>query len=297
MKAEIEKFMQYLVIQRNASPMTVKSYKSDLGQFCEFLKDMPIQSIEKDTIRGFVEYCYDTGLSKVTTRRKIFALKSFFKFLYNNDLIANNPAKSISIPKRGNKIPQFLTYKQIKKLLDFPLMEFVDFRDRALLEVFYSTGARTSEIASADITDCDFDGGRLKVHGKGLTERMVFLGDDSLDCLERYLNEREKRFHKLTEPLFVNRNGERITVRSIFNVVTKRAEGVGISGKISPHILRHSFATEMLNRGVDVRWLQEFLGHSSVKTTQTYLHLTKERLKKSYEQYHPHAGELGEYKR
>jgi integrase/recombinase XerC len=310
MIVEIDKFMRYLIVQKNASPRTVESYNVDLLQFYRFLvgdyrdpsgyeyevdveiveDDVLIESIDKNDIKGFVEYCYDIGLSIITISRKIAAIKSFFRFLYNNDIIPNNPAVSVNSPKRSNKIPKFLYYNQIENLLDFPLEGFLDFRDRALLEVFYSSGARVSEIASADLADVEFERGLLKVHGKGSVERIVFLTDESMHWVRRYLKERERRFRELSEPLFVNNNGKRLTVRGIFYIIVKRAGETGTLGNISPHTLRHSFATEMLNQGADIRAVQEMLGHKNLSTTQTYTHTTRERLRRAYERYHPHAG-------
>jgi site-specific recombinase XerD len=159
-----------------------------------------------------------------------------------------------------------------------------------MLEVFYSTGARVSELADADIDDIDFDNGTLRVTGKGSKERIVFLTDGSIRWIQQYFNERKKKFGSLTKPLFVNNNGGRLTVRGISFILEGRARATGIIGRISPHVLRHSFATELLNRGADIRAVQEMLGHKNLSTTQIYTHTTKERLKRIYEQYHPHAG-------
>ena len=307
---EIDTFMNYLTVQKNASPMTVKSYNVDLLQFYEFLAgdhrdpsgyeyevdveivddDVLIASIDRSAIKGFVEYCYDAGLSAVTISRKIAAIRSFFRFLYNNDIIEHNPAESITSPRKGGKIPRFLYYNQVENLLDFPVGGFLDFRDRALLEVFYSSGARVSEVASANIEDVQFDRGILKVCGKGSVERIVFLTDGSMVWIKRYLRERRERFRELSEPLFVNNNGKRLTVRGIFYIIVKRARQTGTLEKISPHTLRHSFATELLNQGADIRAVQEMLGHKNLSTTQTYTHTTKERLRRAYEKYHPHSG-------
>jgi site-specific recombinase XerD len=307
---EIDKFMNYLIVQRNASPRTIESYNVDLLQFYGFLvgdcsdpsgyeyevnveivdDDVLIESIGKNDIKGFVEYCYDSGLSVITISRKIAAIRSFFRFLYNSDIIECNPAVSITSPKRVGKIPKFLYYNQVENLLDFHVKGFLDFRDRALLEVFYSSGARVSEIASADVEDVQFDRGLLKVYGKGSVERIVFLTDGSMVWIKRYLSERKKRFSELSEPLFVNNNGKRLTVRGIFYIIVKRARQTGTLEKISPHTLRHSFATELLNQGADIRAVQEMLGHKNLSTTQTYTHTTKERLRRAYEKYHPHSG-------
>lgn len=306
---EIDQFMQYLAYEKNASDKTLESYNDDLIQFYEFLMgkqdksdcddyyidvvikddDVVIDSIGKDEITGFVEFCYDKGLKRSSISRKIACIRSFFRFLYNNDIIDVNPACSIHFPKRVKDIPEFLFYNQIEELLNFNLKEFIDYRDRALLEVFYSTGARVSELASADIDNLYIEKGMLKVFGKGFVERMVFLTDETAEWVVRYLEKRRMKFGVVTQPLFVNNRGRRITVRGISYIVAKRARERGLGKRISPHTLRHSFATELLNRGADIRVIQEMLGHKNLSTTGIYTHTTKERLKKIYEKYHPHS--------
>jgi len=307
---EIDQFMDYLECERGLSRNTSQSYNRDLLQFYKFLMggfdeiigfdyyetdveikndDADINSIGQGEITAFVEFCYDIGLKRSSISRKIACLKSFFKFLYNNDIIKVNPADSIHFPKGEKRIPKFLYYNRIKELLNFNLKRFLDFRDIALLEIFYSSGARVSEIASANIENLDIENGALKVIGKGSVERVVFLTKEASRWLKIYLQKRKIEFGKITTPLFVNSKGIRITVRGIFYLVEKRARMAGILERVTPHMLRHSFATELMNRGADIRAIQEMLGHKSLSTTQVYTHTTKERLKKIYEKYHPHS--------
>ncbi len=308
---EIDRFFDYLKIERGVSDMTVESYSDDLVQFLKFFTgdvnnpgnkheyevnvriendDVDITSIEKNDILSFIEYCYDRGLKRSSISRKIAAIKSFFKFLYNSDIVKKNPAQNIHFPKAEKRIPKILYENQIDELFRFETNTFIDFRDKALLEVFYSSGARVSEVASADIVNMDLDSGTLKVHGKGSEDRMVFLTDECVSWIRRYLQMRTREFGTPEGPLFVNNRGGRITVRGIFYIIDKRYRHTGLAGKISPHTLRHSFATGLLDHGADIRAIQDMLGHKSISTTQIYTHTTRERLKRVYDEFHPHSG-------
>lgn len=307
MIAEINRFLTYLDIEKNYSALTIKSYGKDLEQLHAFLldeqsggtyevnilqedNDVAIVSIKKEDVTAFIEFCYDQGLNKNSISRKIACFKSFFKFLYNNEIVSKNPMQNIGFPKKSKTIPKILYHNQIEKLIDFEIKTFIDIRDKALIEVFYSSGARVSEIASADISNLDLDAGTLKVLGKGSEERIVFLTDGSVKWLKQYLSERRKKIKTATDALFVNDKGQRITVRGIFYIIVKRTRHSGLTAKVSPHTLRHSFATELLNGGADIRAIQEMLGHKNISTTQIYTHTTKEKLKKVYDMYHPHSG-------
>jgi len=305
----IDLFMRYLEVERNASPRTIDSYNRDLMQFYRFLAgekpdgedpapvppaveaDIELSLISTDDIREFMGSCFDRGLKKSSIRRKVASIKSFFKYLYNHDHIDHNPARRVLFPKAERNLPRFLYFEQVKQMLDFPLEGFIDFRDMALLEVFYSSGVRVSELVSADISDFSPDKGRLKVRGKGSVERVAFLTEESARRVGRYLEERRVKFGRLSEPLFVNNKGGRLTARGAFHIVSGRARKAGIVLKVSPHTFRHSFATELLNRGADIRAVQEMLGHRNISTTQIYTHTTRERLKAAYDRYHPHSGE------
>ncbi len=309
---EIDQFMEYLNIEKNSSIKTIEAYNRDLIQFYGFIsgdiksdkkgdyevnviiegEDVRIDSIDRTDITAFIEFCYDSGLKKTSISRKIACIKSFFKFLYNKNIIQTNPSRAVRFPKADKRIPKFLHDNQIGRILNFDIKNFIDERDRALLEIFYSTGARVSEIASADIKDVELDEKMLRVTGKGNKERMVFLTDISIECLKNYLNARKTEFGSVTEPLFINNNGKRMTVRGIFFVIDKRAREAGL--KASPHTLRHSFATELMDHGADIRAVQDMLGHKNISTTQIYTHTTREKLKRTYERYHPHSGRNNE---
>lgn len=303
MYAEIDRFMDYLSSERNASGMTIKSYNDDLLQFAAFLAvlddeggdpspgraDVPAGDVTPELIRAFVESCYDRSLKKSSISRKIACIKSFFGYLYRERYVDSNPAAAVSFPRRERPLPRFLYNREVERVLDFPVESFIDFRDRALLETLYATGARVSEIAAAGYADLDLDGGGLRVLGKGSRERVVFLTADAVRWIRAYLLERGKRFGSIDGPLFVNARGGRLGARGIFNIVDGRSKKAGLLARVTPHTLRHSFATELLNNGADIRAVQEMLGHSDISTTQVYTHTTRERLREVYRRCHPHA--------
>lgn len=309
MTGEIEHFITYLAIERNCSEKTLASYGSDLGQFYSFImehegrtdgpydvaarihdSDVVISSVRKEDITSFIEFLYDSGLKRISIERKLAAIKSFFRFCTNRNYIEKNPSLKISYPMKETRLPRFLYLNQINRILDFPRESFLDYRDRAVLTALYSTGTRVSELSGADLVDLDLQAGRLKVMGKGSSERMVFLTPDAVQSIREYLRERRVMFREPEGPLFVNRLGTRISVRGIFNIVDRRVKNAGLIDKATPHTFRHSFATEMLNRGADIRAVQEMLGHKNLSTTQVYTHTTKKRLRAIYDRFHPHSG-------
>ena len=295
MEHYIDTFIRYLISEKNASPLTVESYSTDLKQFVEAVHnylsadDIDINGITAEHIRQFIDICFENGNELSTIGRKIATLKSFFRYMEFHNYIIINPAREIHFPKQNNYLPVFLTFDQIQKLTTFQCQNFIDFRDKALLEVFYSTGARVSEIANADIVDLDCSKKTLKVLGKGSKERIVFLTDDTVYWLDKYFDYRLQRFGIMTDPLFINNSGKRLTSRGIFYIIEKRANMADLWKSVSPHVLRHSFATELLNRGADIKAVQDMLGHENISTTQKYTHTTIQRLKELYQKCHPHA--------
>ena len=310
MTGEIDLYMNFLQYEKNSPERTVRSYNGDLIRFYRFLAgdfesetrnryevsadvrdgDVAIETVTREDITAFVEFCYDTGLKKSSISRKIATIKSFFKFLYNRDVIGTNPSLGVLFPKKEKRLPKFLHMNQVEELLNFAAEDFAGARDHALLELFFSTGARVSEIAGAKMEDLDLEGGNLKVLGKGGSERIVFLTGGTSAGMRRYLAARRKKFGDAEGPLFVNSRGGGVTARGIFHIIDRRARETGLYRKVSPHTLRHSFATELLNQGADIRAVQEMLGHRNISTSQIYTHTTKERLKKVYDKFHPHSG-------
>lgn len=310
MLSALDIFLNYILYEKNYSEKTADAYRIDLLQLYDFLtgnieesfKDYyeldtliengepEIRSITVSDLRSFIEYCFDKNLKKSSLERKIAVLRSFFTFLVRRDLIDSDPSKKLIYPKREQRLPRFLYIKEYESLINFEVKTFFDARDKAVLSMFYSTGARIAEIQGATMSDLDFSAGRLKVAGKGGDDRIVFLTPESMGFLNEYLAIRNRLFGNPRGPLFVNKRGEGISIKGIYNLVMKRAAAAGLSHKITPHTLRHSFATEILNQGADIRAVQEMLGHKSISTTQKYTHTTKERLKKVYNKYHPHSG-------
>lgn len=307
MTDEIDLFLNYLKYEKNVSPKTIVAYGNDLAQFHRFLagdiaenegyeKNVRLDgdeaiavTVTTRDITSFIEFSYDCGLKRSSIERRIASLRSFFSFLERRDILPANPAERILYPKKGKRLPKNLHHSQVEEILNFPCTSFIDFRDRALLECFYSTGARVAELASADLSHCDLDSCRLRVMGKGAEERIVFLTEGTARCIRDYLAARVERFGALGEPLFVNNRGGRITERGMFDIVVKRTRMAGFAGTVTPHTFRHSFATELLKNGADIRALQEMLGHKNLSTTQIYTHTTREQLKRAYRKFHPHS--------
>jgi len=309
----IDSFIDYITYEKNYSSNTAGDYRSDLLQVVDFFTgkiedefkscyeldciltgDEPdINTVTVSDLRSFLEYCFDRGLKRSSLERKIAVIKSFFTYLHRNEFIQENPSKKLIYPKKEKRLPKFLYLKEYNELTDFGIHDFFDLRDKAAIALFYSTGARISEIAGSLLVDLDLESGRLKVSGKGSVERILFITDETVDLLKKYIQERDLKFAVKSEFIFVNRSGKGISVKGMYNLIMKRAAAAGLSYKLSPHTLRHSFATELLNNGADIRAVQEMLGHKSLSTTQVYTHTTKARLKKVYDLCHPHSGKNG----
>lgn len=285
----VEKFIRYLEIERNASKHTLINYSVDLKSLSEFLKEEPIEKVDYVTLRRYLAHIKELNLSKVSIARKIASIRSFFKFLFREGIIKNNPASSLSTPKRDKHLPKFLDEKEIVILLESPDRESEPgLRDRAILEALYSTGIRVSELVGLNMDHIDQIGGVIKVYGKGKKERIVPIGERALQAIRDYLKNR-RPVAKDSKALFFNKSGGRLTDRSIRRIINKYITKASIQQKISPHTLRHSFATHMLDHGADLRSVQELLGHANLSTTQIYTHITTERLKSAYAKAHPRA--------
>jgi integrase/recombinase XerC len=281
----IDKFLNYLEIEKNYSYHTVIGYKKDLEDFSHFVKK-PLDKIDYFTFRKFLAHLNAAGLKKRTVARKISTLKSFFKFLIREGLIKTNPALSMTYPKQDKNLPKFLSEKEVGFFLDqLPVKTKLELRNKAILEVLYTSGIRISELIGLNKEDTDIIGDILKVRGKGKKERLVPLGSSAAKALRRYLDKRGSS----NPALFLNRFGRRISPVGVRKAINNSAKKLALKQKISPHIFRHSFATHLLNRGADLRSVQELLGHSDISTTQIYTHLTIDNLKKVYNKAHPRA--------
>lgn len=286
-------FLEELKSGKNFSLNTIFSYKRDIQQFLSYLaeKNINLKDISVKELRNYLSYLREIN-SRSSIARKISSLRSFFKFLVKKQIISSNPAKIVFMPKLEKKLPVFLDKIEITELIEAPDINTpLGKRDRAILEVFYATGMRISEIVSLNIWDIDLTSEEIKVLGKGGRERIVILGKKAQEALREYITTARKELlkDKEEEALFLNKSGTRLTVRSIQRMVNKYIKILGIRKKVTPHSLRHTFATHLLEGGADLRSVQELLGHSSLSTTQIYTHLTGERLKKIYEKAHPRA--------
>ena len=300
MEKYIQDFKFYLLGEKNASVHTVNSYLTDLGQFVAFLHEsghgestLHPTKIDRLAIRSFMSFLFENSASGATMARKLSTLSSFFQFLCREGHLKTNPAKTVPSPKKVNKLPSYLSVDEIFRLLEIPKGKtFMDSRDRAILELFYSTGVRISELVGIRMDDLHLPQRMVKVRGKGKKERLLPMGQKAVDALAAYIEFRGKKTANLSpkpEELFLNFRGGGISVRGVRKIVEKYIKQNHFSGKISPHSLRHSFATHMLDAGADLRSIQEMLGHSSLSTTQKYTHLTIDRLAEAYDKAHPRA--------
>jgi integrase/recombinase XerC len=301
-KELIEQYADHLRGERNVSPHTLRNYLSDLGQFNQFLieRKLCLEDGGKVDLRKIDIHVVRTYLAALTKNRKkssmgrkLAALKGFFRYLVATRHIERDPLRLIHSPKQEKPLPTFLSVDDVFQLLGATKVNnALDARDRAILEVFYSTGIRASELVGLDWSDVDFQLGIVRVVGKGSKERIVPIGEVALQTLRDYGQEVRNDCHLPCtgkNPVFLNHRGGRITTRSVARVVDKQLRKAGIAVKISPHGLRHSFATHLLNSGADLRVIQELLGHTSLSTTQRYTHLNLDQLTAVYDKAHPRA--------
>ncbi len=285
-----DQFLLYLQGEKNASPHTVKNYGVDLAELIGVTDKKTAQEVDYIEIRKFLAHLKEKGYSKSTISRKLACLRSFFKFLTRENIVSNNPAVGIATPKREKKLPAFLEIKEIESLLDAAAgVTAASKRDRALLETLYSSGIRVSELVGLNIEDADVLGGVLRIRGKGKKERMVPIGRPAQEAIQEYLEKWANDKGKANGALFLNKNFTRLTDRSVRRILLKYVRKASLQKDVSPHTLRHSFATHLLDRGADLRSVQELLGHESLSTTQIYTHVTTKRLKEVYEKVHPRA--------
>jgi len=295
----LRKFFLTLRAERNASPATIRAYSVDLRNFSEFLRKKKYQLSDCDriTVRSYLAYVRGLPLRRSTILRKWAALRSFFKFLTREELILLNPCLNMPTPRREKRVPKFLTESEVERLISTmseAKKRMVSLRNRALVELLYSAGLRVAEAEKLGIDGVDFWNGTVRVVGKGDKERIVPIGTPALNALRAYLQERHEpvgaeRGARLNRPLFTNLKGGRLSSRGMHMLIQENSRRTGIKLNISPHVLRHSFATHLLDHGCDLRSLQEMLGHKNLSTTQIYAHVTTERLRKVYEKAHPRA--------
>lgn len=291
-------FLKYLALEKNSSEHTVKSYREDLSQAIDYLKtlnkEMRPEQVTARHLRGFLVYLHDQQYAKTTIARRIAAVRSLFRFLCRRGVLTTSPAEGLRGPKQDKRLPKYLPEKQMDQLLAAPTDDSAfGVRDRAIMEALYSGGLRVSELVGLNLADFDFDDGVATVRGKGKKERLVFFGAKALEAIKEWMAARKELIAgnaaKAKDAVFLNKNGTRITTRSVGRMVAKHRLGAGLDTKASPHSLRHSFATHLLDHGADIRSVQELLGHRSLTTTQIYTHVTTARLQESYQKAHPRA--------
>jgi len=282
----IEKYVRYLEIEKGYSAHTILNYRKDLKEFGKFLGEALIDSVDYLNLRKFLSLLKEKNLKSRTISRKLSCLRSFFRFLNREGLLKNDPTSALSSPKLEHYLPVFLTEDEVTKLIEAPdTKELSGLRDKAIIETLYSTGMRVSELVGLNLENIDFIGAVIKVRGKGKKERLVPIGDKALRVIRDYIGRRKQE----QPAVFLNKNGRRITDRGIRLILDKYISLTALRENISPHSLRHSFATHLLNRGADLRSVQELLGHANLSTTQIYTHLTTDKLKSVYDKAHPRA--------
>ena len=298
MFAAIDGFLRYLKIERNASELTIKSYSEDFGSLLDYVRDRVGEvsspaELQIAQLRGYVAYLHECDYAKTTIARRLASLRSFFRYCQREGLVTSNPAKSLRTPRVGRKLPHFLTIDQVTQLLESPpANEAEGLRDRALLETMYSAGLRVAELVGMDIEHWDRDANVVRVYGKGKKERIAPIGRHAVKALNQWMDVRQPapdaKPHDQAA-VFLNRFGTRLTTRSVGRMLEKYLNLTGLDQITTPHTLRHTFATHLLDGGADLRSVQELLGHKSLTTTQIYTHVSTKRLKDTYEQAHPHA--------
>lgn len=299
----IDRFVQYLQYERNASPHTLRNYRSDLEQFRDFLKDgdpsaaVDVHSVNALRIRGYLAFLFTKEKKKTSIARKLASIRAFFKFLSREHLLGQNPASTVSTPKLDKTLPRIMTEEEINTFLDqvakaaeSPTPPIL--RDRAILELLYASGLRVSELVGLDLRAVNFGDGMVLVRGKGNKERIVPFGSKAKQAITEYLPAREKILHewKTSSPaLFLNARGQRLTARSVGRLVKAYVRQWGPNVRVSPHSLRHAFASHLLTEGADLRAIQEMLGHTSLSTTQKYTQVSIKHLMEVYDKAHPKA--------
>ncbi|MBN1380049.1 MAG: tyrosine recombinase XerC [Deltaproteobacteria bacterium] len=302
MEKAIQDFKKHMETERNLSAHTIKNYLVDLHQFHTFLETNPVydiklglHDIDHMVIRAFLGSLYRQRIKKVTIARKIASLRAFFKYLLREGRINTDPANIIQVPRLEKYMPVFLSLDEISTVLESMKNEKAfNIMDKAIIELFYSTGIRLSELAGLNIGDFDFKEGLVKIRGKGKKERIVPVGSYALKAMNNYLEDKKNTLkdnfkYNYFNAVFTNKNGQRLSTRSIARIVDKVIRISGIKKKISPHALRHTFATHLMNAGADMRSIQELLGHESLSTTQKYTAVSVGKLMEIYDKAHPKA--------
>ena len=297
MKKLVDDFKKYLMVEKNFSSYTVDNYIRDISLFLDFMKEnkiFSVRGISYDDVRMYLNYLYTRNLAKSSVSRNLSALRTFFKWLLRNGEVDSNPIELITSPKKDKKLPEYLNYEKVEEILKTPdLSTALGKRDSAILEMLYSTGIRVGEIVSLKVSDIYFDRKMITVFGKGSKERNVLFGDTLLEKLKLYIESGRDQLlkDKKSSILFLNHHGNQLTERGIEDILNRIIKKGGFDFSLHPHMLRHTFATHMLDNGADLKVVQELLGHENLSTTQIYTHVSNESLRRVYLNAHPRAKE------
>ncbi len=294
MKELIREYINELAAVGNYALKTIVNYEHDLHSFAEYLSKSHLDYLEitKDEIRSYLKFLDEQKLARTTIARKLSCLRGFYHYLQTHDYVANNYFKLIANPKKAKKLPNYLEYNEIELLLEhIDLTKKLGYRNQLIIELLYDTGLRVSELASIKLADVDFSNKTIRVIGKGNKERIVYFGDYGTDAINEYLNQERKALlgNKCHDYLFLNAQGNPLSARGVELIINKIVKQAGLKHKLSPHTLRHTFATHLLNEGADLKSVQELLGHASLSTTQIYTHVSNERLRSVYLKTHPRS--------
>lgn len=288
-------FCDYLKIDKRYSDLTVESYRTEIKGYLEFFKEknIKVKDIKNSDIKDYLTYIKKGETSDRTLAHNVSVIRTFYKFLLTLKIIERNPTEFLELPKLRKKLPTVLSKEEVEKLLDIDLTDCYSYRNKAMLELLYSTGLRVSELVNLELNNIDLENCMLKTIGKGNKERIIPISDYALYYVEKYINEYRGSMLKkrINNYVFINNHGNPMTRQGFFKIIKKLALEKGIKTPISPHTLRHSFATHLLDYGADLRSIQEMLGHSNLSTTQIYTHVSSEHLKDNYNNSHPHSKE------
>jgi integrase/recombinase XerC len=285
MEQQLTSYMNHLASEKDASQYTLRNYRREIGEFIDFLQRKSIthwEKVDKDIVREYLTWLNEESYAKASVARRLSELRSFCRYLIREKALTTNPFESVSAPKVPKRMPRFLTSEEVKNLLSAPdPSDPQGMRDRAMLELLYAAGMRVSELANLNLADVENSKAQIKVMGKGNKERFVLIGKPAMRAVMSYIREGRPKLigKKTSNAIFLNRFGGRLTVRSVQMTLAKYALKAGIKGEVTPHVLRHTFATHLLEGGADLRAVQELLGHESLSTTQIYTHFNQSKAK------------------
>ncbi len=295
MEQQLNNYMNHLSAEKNASQYTLRNYRREIGEFIDFLQRKQMttwERVDKDVVRDYLAWLNEQNYAKASVARRVSELRSFCRYLIREKVLGTNPFDAVSAPKLPKRLPRFLSTDEVKNLLSAPdTSDPQGLRDRAMLELLYAAGMRVSELVSLNLADVDNTRQQIKVLGKGNKERYVLIGKPALRAVMTYIRDGRPKLigKKTSNAIFLNRFGTRLTVRSVQMTLGKYAMKAGIKGEVTPHVLRHTFATHLLDGGADLRSVPELLGHESLSTTQIYTHVTQTKSREVYMNSHPGA--------